>query len=262
VASSTEELAGNEERAGDGELPEDGERAGGGGTDPIRRRRRRSRIPLISAIAVGCVTALLVAVLATSKNASESLTVAKSPLQNKLAPDISGPLLAGGTAHLAADRGKWVLLNFFASWCVPCQQEQGDLVKFQDDHAAAGDAVIFGVRFDDPDVGPIKALMTKSGAKWPIVDDPNAKIVYSVTGPPESFLISPGGIVLAHIVGPITDDKLEQILNNEKLVVTTPTTLPSNIGPSNLGPSNIGPSNIGPSNIGPSNIGPSTSPTS
>jgi cytochrome c biogenesis protein CcmG/thiol:disulfide interchange protein DsbE len=197
---------------------------------PPPRRRSRSRIPLISAIVVGCVVALLVAVLATSKDASQ-LTVAPSPLQNKPAPEISGPTLGGGNGALSAFKGKWVLINFFASWCVPCQQEQGDLVKFQNTHAASGDAVIFGVRFDDPDTGPIQDLMSKSGAQWPIVDAPNANIAYGVTGPPESFLVSPGGIVLAHIIGPITDSRLEDLLNQEKLVVTTPTQAPSLVGP-------------------------------
>ncbi len=170
---------------------------------------------------MGCLTALLVAVLATSKSASTGGTIAVSPLQDKPAPEISGPTMSGGTGALSADRGKWVLVNFFASWCVPCQQEQGELVKFQNAHAS-GDAVIFGVRFDDPDVGPIQDMMSKSGGTWTIVDDPNAKIAYSVTGPPESFLISPGGVVLVHIVGPITDTQLEDLLNRAKLVVTTP----------------------------------------
>jgi cytochrome c biogenesis protein CcmG/thiol:disulfide interchange protein DsbE len=192
---------------------------------PAARRRRRSRLPLISAIAAGCVVALLVAVLATSKDTSSGGTVAVSPLQNKPAPDISGSALGGGNADLAAFKGTWVLVNFFASWCVPCQQEQGDLVKFQNAHAS-GDAVIFGVRFDDPDIGPIQDMMSKSGAHWPVVDAPDAKITYSVTGPPESFLVSPGGIVLVHIVGPITDAKLEDLLNQAKLVVTTPATAP------------------------------------
>ncbi len=194
-------------------------------------RRPRSRVPLISAIAVGCVTALLVAVLATSKDASTSGTVSASPLQNQPAPEISGPTLGGGSGALSAYKGKWVVVNFFASWCVPCQQEQADLVRFQNAHGA-GDAVIFGVRFDDPDTGPIQDLMNKSGGKWPIVDDPNAKITYSVTGPPESFLVSPGGIVLAHIVGPITNSKLEELLDQVKLVVSTP----SQVGPATSTP--------------------------
>jgi cytochrome c biogenesis protein CcmG/thiol:disulfide interchange protein DsbE len=198
---------------------------------PSVLRRPRSRVPLISAIAVGCVTALLVAVLATSKDASTSGTVSASPLQNQPAPEISGPTLGGGGGALSAYKGKWVVVNFFASWCVPCQQEQADLVRFQNAHAA-GDAVIFGVRFDDPDTGPIQDLMNKSGGKWPIVDDPNAKITYSVTGPPESFLVSPGGIVLAHIVGPITNSKLEELLDQVKLVVSTP----AQVGPATSTP--------------------------
>ena len=180
-------------------------------------------MPVISAIAVGCVTALLVAVLATSKNAADTGALAASPLQNKPAPNISGSALNGGNDSLFAYKGKWVVINFFASWCVPCQQEQADLVRFQNTHAS-GDAVIFGVRFDDPDIGPIHDLMDKSGAKWPIVDDPNAKITYSVTGPPETFLVSPGGIVLLHIVGPIGDAKLEDLLRQARLVVSTPAT--------------------------------------
>jgi hypothetical protein len=67
--------------------------------------------------------------------------------------------------------------------------------------------------------------MSKSGGKWPIVDDPNAKITYSVTGPPESFLVTPGGIVLAHVVGPVTNSLLEGMLNQAKLVVSTPVRL-------------------------------------
>jgi cytochrome c biogenesis protein CcmG/thiol:disulfide interchange protein DsbE len=168
----------------------------------------------------------LVAVLATSQDASKSGTLAVSPLQNKAAPEIAGGTIGGGHDSLSGYRGRWVVVNFFASWCVPCQQEQADLVRFQNAHAA-GDAVIFGVRFDDPDTGPITDLMTKSGGKWSIVDDPEAKIRYSVTGPPETFLVSPGGIVLAHIVGPITAPKLEDLLRQLRLVVSTPTPLAS-----------------------------------
>ena len=187
---------------------------------PSGPARPKSRVPLISAIVVACIAAGLIAILATSKSASETGTLADTPLQNKPAPNIVGQTIGGGSDSLSNYNGKWILLNFFASWCVPCQQEQPELVKFQDAHQS--DLVIFGVRFDDPDIGPIEQLMSKSGARWPIVDDPNAKIVYSVTGPPESFLISPGGVVLAHIIGPTTDAQLESILSQAELIVSTP----------------------------------------
>ena len=158
----------------------------------------------------------LVVVLATSKSATTEQQQANSPLLGKPAPDISGPLLDGGNGSLSSYRGKWVLVNFFASWCIPCLQEQADLVRFQQHHQSAGDTVIFGVRFDDPDPGAIRSMMTKSGGTWPIVDSPDAKIDWGVTGPPESFLVDPNGIVLTHIVGQVNSDALDALVSQAK----------------------------------------------
>jgi cytochrome c biogenesis protein CcmG/thiol:disulfide interchange protein DsbE len=204
---------------GGGDAPPPGGGGGGGDGGP---GRHRSRLPLIIAACVGVVVALLVAVLATSKSATETENEASSILIGKPAPAISGPAFTGGSASLAGDRGKWVLVNFFASWCVPCQQEQGDLVRFQDRHAATGDAVVFAVRFNDPDDGPIKQLMDKSGAHWTIVDDPNAKFDWGVTGPPESFIVDPNGVVQAHIVGQVNANQLDSLLGRLEATETPP----------------------------------------
>jgi cytochrome c biogenesis protein CcmG/thiol:disulfide interchange protein DsbE len=167
-------------------------------------------------VAVGAVVALLIAVLATSKSASE--VEAASPLLGKPAPGVSGPTLRGPTASLNALRGKWVLVNFFASWCVPCQKEMPELVRFQDRHAITGDAVVFAVRYDDPDDGPLRDLMAKYHAGWPIVDESQAKVDWGVAGIPESYLVDPNGTVLSRIVGGVNADALEALLIRAKAV--------------------------------------------
>jgi len=171
------------------------------------------------ALGVGSVLALLIAVLATSKSASE--VEAASPLLGKPAPAVSGPTLQGPTAGLNALRGKWVLVNFFASWCVPCQREMPELVRFQDRHATSGDAVVLAVRYDDPDDGPLRGLMTRYHAGWSIVDDSQAKVDWGVGGIPESYLVDPNGIVLSRIVGGVNADALEALLNRAKAVEGT-----------------------------------------
>jgi thiol:disulfide interchange protein len=189
--------------------------------------RRRARLALWIALAVGAVAALLVAVLATSKSADQVQQQAASPLQGKPAPEVAGTLLNGGAGRLSAYRGKWVLVNFFASWCVPCQQEQGDLVRFQNRHLATGDAVVFAVRFDDPDVPAIRKLMDSSGARFPVVEALDSNIQWGVTGPPESFLVDPNGVVLAHIVGKVNADALDALLGDAKAGEAPPTSAPA-----------------------------------
>jgi thiol-disulfide isomerase/thioredoxin len=175
---------------------------------------RRSTV--LVALAVGLVVASLVVLLAVSKSATTEQQQAGSPLLGKPAPDISGSVLDGGATKLSGFRGKWVLVNFFASWCIPCVQEQGDLVRFEQHHQTAGDATVFAVRFNDPEVSAIQSLMTKSGAHWPVVDAPDAKVNWGVTGPPESFLVDPNGIVLTHIVGQVSADALDGLLGRAK----------------------------------------------
>jgi cytochrome c biogenesis protein CcmG, thiol:disulfide interchange protein DsbE len=178
-------------------LDEAGERAAG---SERRRRRHSARWVAGAALVIG---AALVAVLATRPPATA--TEVNSPLVGQHAPALAGTTLAGQPFALSSLSGRWVFVNFFASWCPPCQLEQADLVAFAYHHRAPGDVVVVGVVFDDA-ASSARGFLAQSGATWPALSDPGGSIAlqYGVRGPPETFLVAPDGIVVAHFDGPVT----------------------------------------------------------
>lgn len=166
------------------------------------RRPLRRRTVIISAVGIVGV-GLLVAVFAMAKPTNQQLI--KSPLLGKPAPPIVGrSILNRGYYRLSGFAGRWVLVNFFASWCVPCREEEPQLEAFQTEHARRGDATIFAVEYDQADLGAAPGFLTRYHATFPAVDDPAADVNYGVTGIPESYLVDPAGTVLAKYFGAIT----------------------------------------------------------
>ncbi len=154
------------------------------------------------------VAAALVALLATSP--PQTAIEVDTPLVGQTAPSITGSTLGGGSFNLQAWRGRWVVVNFFASWCQPCQQEQPELVAFAYTHRAPGDAALVGVVEDDS-ASTARSFMRSTGASWPAVIDPGGQIGlnYGVRGQPETFIVSPSGTVVAHFDGPMTNAALD-----------------------------------------------------
>ena len=194
------------------------ERSGVGATEPGSpveapaggRRQGRHTARWIAG-SVLLVLAALVALLATRPPATA--TEVYTPLLGKPAPAITGTTITGGGFRLAAYRGRWVVLNFFASWCPPCQQEEPNLVTFAYQNRGIGDAALIGVVYDDTTANAL-SFEKSAGATWPTVVDPGGQIAlrYGLRGPPETFLISPAGKVEAHIDGPLTVAYLDQQL--------------------------------------------------
>ncbi len=173
------------------------------GAAPHRRHTAR----WVAGVTLAVGTALVV-LLATRP--PQTVTEVDTPLVGQTAPSITGPTLAGATFNLQAWRGRWVVVNFFASWCEPCQQEQPELVAFAYADRAAGDAALVGVVFDDS-ASTARSFMRSTGGTWPAVIDAGGQIAldYGVRGPPETYIVSPNGIVVAHFDGPMTNASLD-----------------------------------------------------
>ena len=173
--------------------------------------RRRGRPARSIALGLGIVLAGLVLVLATRPAASTR--VADSPLVGRPAPEVTAETIDGGTYRLASERGRWVLVNFFATWCVPCRTEHPELIRFARRHAATGDLNVVGIVYDDS-VDAVRSFRDAEGGDWPMLVDPDGKIAlnFGVAGVPESYLIAPSGIIAARIVGGVRADALEELL--------------------------------------------------
>ena len=173
------------------------------------------RTALWVSLGLGCAVAMFVAVLATRDPATTRL--ADSPLLGRPAPPVRGEnVFDGADVDLAAYEGKWVVLNFFASWCTPCKQEHPEIERFAARHA--DDAQVIAVLWSDK-VGAAKRFFAEYGGDWPLIADPGVKIGldYGVRGPPESFVISPDGIVVAKYTGPLTAASLDEVLAGKRV---------------------------------------------
>ncbi len=125
------------------------------------------------------------------------------------APDASLPRLeGGGTGSLADYRGKWVLVNFWASWCEPCKAEAPDLEEFQRRHGG-DDFTVLGI--DSRDLsGDGRDFVARYGLSYPQLRDGDggAAHEYGTTGVPENFLVDPQGRVRLAFPGPLSSKYL------------------------------------------------------
>lgn len=137
-----------------------------------------------------------------------------SPLPGNAAPTFALPTMEeGDIVDLAGLRGQVVVLNFWASWCVPCRYEHGDLVT------AAGRYQPLGVRFygivyqDSP--RNAKAFIDElGGINYPSLLDEGTRtgIAYGITGVPETFVIDQAGTIVFKHNGPITAGQLASVI--------------------------------------------------
>ncbi len=162
-----------------------------------------------TALAVAAVVGVVV-VATAGRSAEDRLNIES---KGREAPTFSVPDLRqpGGRIELAAYRGRPVVLNFWASWCVPCRKE---MPAFEEVHRRVGDRVVF-VGMDHQDGRtPARALLEETGVTYPSGHDPEGKVAsaYGLVGMPTTVFISASGQRVATRTGEMTRAELEEAL--------------------------------------------------
>ena len=159
------------------------------------QRRRAARFV---AVPLAVLLILLVLVLVTRKSAADRADF--DPLEGKPGPAIQGTTLDGQAFDLDRYRGEFVALNFFATWCVPCQSEHPYLLSFAQRHQQAGDVQLVTIVFND-DARTVRDYFAQNGGTWPVVNGDQGRIAldYSVIKVPDTYIIDPLGIVRGRI---------------------------------------------------------------
>lgn len=178
-------------------------------SEPIElvERGGSSRLALIGAAIAGVVLLALIVVLATSEGQSG---LGASPLIGELTPEVTGQTVDGTVFDIEQERGRWVVVNFFATTCVPCIVEHPELIAFDEANSPAGRASVVSIAFSDSSQNVID-FFAENGGDWDVLaaDTGRHAINFGVAAVPETYLVSPTGIVTTKFVGGITQADLE-----------------------------------------------------
>lgn len=136
----------------------------------------------------------------------------RSPLIGKTAPEFTlRDVSTGDIVSLESARGKPMVVNFWATWCVPCYAEHPYLVAAAKQYGS--EALFVGVVYDDEEEA-INRFLQQYGRSYPALQDPDgrAAIAYGVYGVPETFFIDSSGTIVAKHEGPLDPATLRQYL--------------------------------------------------
>ena len=158
---------------------------------------------IIAVVAAVAIVALLTFGLVSKGNARLA--------DGETAPSPELPKLEGhGEGSLKEYRGKWVLVNFWASWCIPCRDEAPELQKFQEEHGGKNFTV---VGIDTQDLSDDGSKFAREyGLTYPLLHDGNGDNghEFGTTGVPENYLLEPNGKLAWDTPGPVDSTILEK----------------------------------------------------
>ncbi|MEP6715328.1 MAG: TlpA disulfide reductase family protein [Terriglobia bacterium] len=180
-------------------------------------------LPLVALVACG---ALYFAVVSRTHEAPASNPV-KADKDRKLAPEFALKDASGRVVHLADYKGKVVLLDFWATWCGPCNIEIPWFKDFERKYKDRGFAVL-GVSMDDDGWKAINPFVAMKNINYRVVlgDDKTSELYGSIEALPTAFVIDRGGRIASVHVG--LSDK-EDFVNAIEKLLEVPALQPDNV---------------------------------
>lgn len=130
-------------------------------------------------------------------------------------PSIHLTTLNGKTFDLTAQRGHWVIVNYWATWCVPCITEMPALSRYVGAHK---NVRAVGLAYDDSAPADIKAFLAKHPVIYPVAQvtlDKPLKDFDEPRGLPTTWVIAPDGTVAKKFVGPVTPALLDSVIGGK-----------------------------------------------
>ena len=127
----------------------------------------------------------------------------------------------GITFNLSDYKGKWVIINYWASWCKKCFEEIPELNAFYNAHKN-DDIIVFGVNYDQIQGDSLKKLAERMGIQFPILtSDPAIMLGIShVPEIPTTYLITPEGKVKTQLIGLHSKRALENLISSQQNVTS------------------------------------------
>ena len=149
------------------------------------------------------VLLLLIALIVAGCSKEKKKSGALPAVSGNPAPDfsLSGP---AGDTRLSALKGNLVLVHFWATWCPPCREELPSLAKLNGQMAGKPFRLL-AISVDKDGNAAVQKLLGQVGITLPVLLDPSSEVAkqYGITGVPETFIVSPAGVILRKIVGPM-----------------------------------------------------------
>ena len=168
---------------------------------------------LIIFASAGLVLALAVAGVLLMRGDSENEPSQSPPPAKESAANFTLALLDGKNFQFSDHKGKPVLINFFASWCLPCREEMPLLVKTAHEYGPKG-VVFLGIAIDDTEE-KMKEFMVRYNVDFPVGLDKTTEIQksYGLYGIPTTYFIDKQGVINYFHSGAVTEELLQHELD-------------------------------------------------